>query len=168
VSHHIGETQLRAFVAGTLREDLAVEIAEHIDECTACASRASVLDPLSAVFATVRDPRPPDDLVAKILVRVERPEGVPAREVAIGGALLASAAAVAFASGSPGAIAAEVGVLVDAFVSLGRGLATGLASFPVAVSLATLAALIGSVVTLRFAVLQPGEGGLLSAVRRSS
>jgi len=59
-------------------------------------------------------------------------------------------------------------VLVDAFTSLGRGLAMGLASFPVAVSLATLAALVGSVVTIRYAVLEHGHGGLLSAVRRSS
>jgi hypothetical protein len=168
VSQHIGDTQLRAFVAGTLREDLAVEIAEHVDDCSSCSSRASALDPLSAVFATVRDPRPPPDLVAKILVRVERSDRVPTREVAIGIALLAAAVGVAFASGSPAALAAEVGVLVDAFVSLGRGLATGLASFPVAVSLVTLAALVGSVLTLRLAVLQPGEGGLLSAARRSS
>jgi len=168
VSQHIGETQLRGFVAGTLREDLAVEIAEHLDECAACSSRASVLDPLSAVFATVRDPRPPADLVAKILVRLERPDRVPVREIAIGAALLASAVGVAVASGSPTAMAAEVGVLVDAFTSLGRGLAMGLASFPVAVSLATLAALVGSVVTIRYAVLEHGHGGLLSAVRRSS
>jgi hypothetical protein len=167
VSHHIAEPQLRGFVAGTLREDLAADIAEHLDDCASCSRRAEALDPLAAVFATVRDPKPPPDLVARILVRLERPERPPAREVAIGVGLLAGAVGLALASGSPLAIAAEVGVFVDALTSLGRGLATGLASFPVAVALATLAALAGSVVTLRLAVLEPGQG-LLAPARRSS
>lgn len=85
---HVPDDLLAAFVGGDVEERVAVHIAEHIDRCPMCATRAATSEPLAAAFATVPDPVVPADLVASILEEAERPEPLPLVEVAIGLGLL--------------------------------------------------------------------------------
>ena len=67
MSQHVPDDLLAAFVDGEVSEQLAVHIAEHLDDCPACSAQAVALEPLAAAFAAVEDPRVPADLVASIL-----------------------------------------------------------------------------------------------------
>ena len=73
MSQHVPEDLLAAFVEGEMGEQLAIHIAEHIDACPRCATRAAGLEPLAAAFAAVEDPVTPEDLVSAVLAEaVER------------------------------------------------------------------------------------------------
>ena len=147
---HIPEDMLRAFVEGDLGDQIGAHIAEHLDVCPACATRATALEPLGRAFATVRDPQTPPDLVARILKKLDEPERAPAHEIAVGAALLVGAVVMA--------AAIQTGVVLDAVGTLGRGLASGLASYQLAIVVAMLLTFGGALVTVFF-------GALPSAIR---
>ena len=161
MSQHVPEDLLTAFVEGDMGEQLAIHIAEHLDACPACATRAATMEPLAAAFAAMEDPVVPDDLAAAILDEFVRPEPVPVTEIALGFALLGAAAAVAATMGSPLGMAIEFGVVLDALATLGGGLITGLgAASTTILTLRTLLALGGCFVTARLATLTPAPIGV--------
>ena len=98
MSQHVPEDLLQDFVDGEVGEQLAVHIAEHIDACPSCATRAAGLEPLAAAFAAVRDPVPPPTLVASILARLDEPDRVPIPEIGIGVSLLLAAGLIVAAN----------------------------------------------------------------------
>lgn len=118
-SGHVPDDLLSAFVEGDVNEQVAVHIAEHLDACPACATRAVTLEPLAAVFAAVEDPVPPPDLHAAILTEVDRPERGPSIEVGVGAALLAAAALLTLVGGRPASALVEIGRLLDGVSRLG-------------------------------------------------
>lgn len=162
MSQHVPDDLLQSFVEGDVGEQLAVHIAEHLDACPACATRAAGLEPLAAAFAAIADPVAPPDLARRVLEAVERPERAPLGEIAVGLALLAASGLLAVGFDRPLALAADVAVFLNAAAVLGRGLATSLASFQFLLALATAAALTGAVLTLHLAALPPQ--GLLRRV----
>jgi len=112
VSAHLPDPWLDAFVAGTLSEARAVEVAEHLDACPACLARVTATDPLTPLFAAAPDAEPPRALAGAIQRALRTPPHpspgvgsapapapaptpVPWRELLLGGALLATAAALA-------------------------------------------------------------------------
>jgi hypothetical protein len=151
MSQHVPEDLLQAFVDADVGEQLAVHIAEHIDACPACATRAAGLEPLAAAFAAVRDPVPPPTLVASILARLDEPDRVPIPEIGIGVSLLLAAAALLIVLDQPLSMLIEAGVLLNTISTLARGAATALASFPVPLFVSTAVALLGGLATLHFA-----------------
>ena len=150
MSHHVPENLLAAFVDGDVGEQLAIHIAEHLDECPACATRAAGLEPLAAAFAAVTDPLPPDDLADAVLAAYDRHEQprMPVQEVLVGGGMVAAAAAIVALAGDPLGMAIEAGRSLHIFSSLASALAIGAQPFSVALTLITLLALGGVVVTL--------------------
>lgn len=56
---HLSDEILRRFTDGAIQGPVAIEVADHLDECTACANRAALLDPLTSAFASVDEPTPP-------------------------------------------------------------------------------------------------------------
>lgn len=157
MSQHVPEDLLQAFVEGEVGEQLAIHIAEHLDACPACATRATGLEPLAAAFAAIRDPIPPPDLARRVLAGADEPDRLPFGEIAIGLALLVCAALLAAGIDHPLKLAADVGVFLNALEVLGRGLATSLSSFQLALALLTAATLTGGLVTLHYAAL-PSQG----------
>jgi anti-sigma factor RsiW len=153
VIQHIPELTLRAFVEGDLGDPIGAQVAEHLDTCPSCAGRAAALEPLTAVFAAVPDPRTPPDLVERILVQLDKPEPVPVQAMAVGGGLLLAALLVGSLMGSPWSVASQIGVVLDAFGALGRGLATGLAPFQLAIVVATLTTFAGALLTVHYGAL---------------
>jgi anti-sigma factor RsiW len=123
--HHVPDDLMQAFVAGEIDEHVAVHIAEHIDACAACATRAATLEPLAAAFASVSDPRAPADLVPAVLSDIERPESRPAIELVVGSLLLAAAGALAAFSGEPVRALLELGQVADALSRVGQHAAPG-------------------------------------------
>src|SRR5688500_20047826 len=91
MSQHVPEDLLASFVEGEVGEQLAVHIAEHLDGCPACATRAAGLEPLAAAFAAVLDPVPPLGLAQAILARLDEPDRLPVLEIGIGAGLLGCA-----------------------------------------------------------------------------
>jgi len=161
MSQHVPEDLLTAFVEGEMGEQLAIHIAEHLDDCPSCATRATGMEPLASAFAAMIDPVPPDDLAAAILVEFDKPEPVPVIEIALGFALLGAAAAVAGTLGSPLGLAIEFGVVLDALATLGSALITALGTTSTALlTLTTLLALGGCVATARLATLTPAPIGV--------
>jgi anti-sigma factor RsiW len=116
---HVPEDLLVAFVEGDVDENLAVHVAQHLDECVACATRAVALEPLAAAFAAVEDPIAPDDLPDAILAVAERPERGPTVEIAVGATLLLAAAGLAVVGGDPVAAVVDLGRMVDALSRVG-------------------------------------------------
>ena len=151
MSQHVPEDLLQAFVDGEVGEQLAVHIAEHVDGCPSCATRAAGLEPLAAAFAAVLDPVPPSGLPQTILKRLEEPERLPVLEVGVGAGLLGCAAFLALGLESPLALAAELVVVLNALLTLARGLSTALGSFQFALVASTAATLAGALVTLHYA-----------------
>jgi len=150
MSHHVPENLLSAFVDGDVGEQLAIHIAEHLDECPSCSTRAAGVEPLAAAFAAVPDPVPPEDLVDAVLAAYasqEQPR-IPVQEVLVGGGMLAAAAAIVALAGDPLGMAIEAGRSLHIFSSLASALAIGAQSFSVVLTLTTLLALGGAVVTL--------------------
>jgi hypothetical protein len=141
---------LRAFVEGDLGDQIGAHIAEHLDACAACATRATALEPLGRAFAAARDPQTPPDLAARILKKLDEPERAPAHEIAVGAALLLGALVLAVAFGSPMTAAMQTGVVLDAVGALGRGLAQALASYQLAIVVAMLLTFGGALVTVLF------------------
>lgn len=155
MSQHVPEDLLVAFVEGEMGEELAVHIAEHLDSCPACATRAATLEPLATAFAAVPDPVPPPDLARSILAQVARPARAAARvEVAVAALLLASALLVAVGFGDPLAMVIRLGVVTDVVATLGAKVSAGVWSSALALSISTVAALSASVAAFRVALPQ--------------
>jgi anti-sigma factor RsiW len=151
MSQHVPEDLLQAFVDGEVGEQLAVHIAEHLDGCPACATRAAGLEPLAAAFAAVLDPVPPLGLAQAILARLDEPDRLPVLEIGIGAGLLGCAGFLALGLESPLALAAQLGIVLNAFATLTRGLSTALGTFQFALVATTAATLAGGLVTLHYA-----------------
>lgn len=151
MSQHVPEDLLGSFVDGDVGEQLAVHIAEHLDECPACATRATGLEPLAAAFASVDDPLPPADLVQAVMQQVSEPERVPVLEIALGAAMLVSAALLTTTLGNPLGMAIELGVVLHAMASMARALAAGIAGSSLVMILTTAVTVAGCLVTLRLA-----------------
>lgn len=150
MSQHVPDDLLQAFVDADVGEQLAVHIAEHIDFCPACATRAAGLEPLAAAFAAIRDPVPPPALVASVLARLDEPERLPLPEIAIGVSLLLSAVALVVLLDNPLSLVIEAGITLNTLATLARGAATALGSFPVTLVVSTGVALVGAIATLHF------------------
>ncbi|MCB9685692.1 MAG: zf-HC2 domain-containing protein [Alphaproteobacteria bacterium] len=153
MSQHVPEDLLQAFVDGDVGEQLAIHIAEHVDACPSCATRAAGLEPLAAAFAAVTDPVPPPELVARVLAAapVEEPERLPTQEIAIGALLLAGATLLLIGLDGPLAMAADLGVALNAAIALTRSLTIAVSSFQLTLGVATVATLGALLVTLHFA-----------------
>jgi anti-sigma factor RsiW len=151
MSRHVTDDLLRSFVDADVGEEMAVHIADHLDECPACATRAASLEPLATAFAAMEDPEPPPDLAASVLAAVQEPERLPIMEIGLGAGLLLSAALLTTAFGNPLGMAADVGVLISALGTMGRGLAAGLGSSQVVLAVGTVVALVGCLLTVRYA-----------------
>lgn len=155
MSQHVPEDLLSAFVDGDMGEQLAVHIAEHLDACPSCGARATGLEPLAAAFASVDDPIPPDDLAEAVLAIVAQPERAPRMEIALGAGMLLVAGGLVVTFGNPLGMAVEVGVLVHALGTLGRGLSSAFGSSSFLLSLSTLMAALGCYATMRMAAAMP-------------
>lgn len=153
MSQHVPEDLLQAFVDGDVGEQLAIHIAEHVDACPSCATRAAGLEPLAAALAAVTDPVPPSDLVARVLATAtrEEPERLPSMEIAVGALLLAGAALLLVGLDQPLTLAADLAVAVETALALTRTLTVAVSSFQLAIGLATLATASALLVTLHFA-----------------
>ena len=125
--HHVSEDLLDRFVEGTLDVRVAIAVAQHIDECSRCASRAAVADPMAKAFASVKDREPPMDLVDGILLAVGedskgRMPGV--QELAAAAALLICASGLLAFGGAPAGLAADAAVAMKA-LGTGSGVLMG-------------------------------------------
>lgn len=149
--NHVPEDLLQAFVDGDVGEQVAVHVAEHLDGCPSCATRAAGLEPLAAAFAATVDPVPPPELASGILRAARRPERAPTLEVAVGALLLASAVVLALGLQSPAAMLADLGVTFEASEAMARGVVASLgASWPM-LAMGTLVAGAGCAATLHVA-----------------
>lgn len=155
MSPHVPENLLSAFVDGDVDERIAIHVAEHLDGCPACATRAAGLEPLAAAFAAVCDPVPPPSLVPDILARLDQPDRAPVAEIAIGAGLLVVAALLALGLDSPISVATELLVLANAARTLLHGVTLAIGSFQPALALVTAAALTGGVLTLHLGAGDP-------------
>lgn len=153
MSQHVPEELLNAFVLGDVDEALAVHIAEHLDACPACATRAAGLEPLAHVFAAVDDPVPPD-LVAAVLAEAGRPERRLAPEVPLGAALLAASVLLAALFGRPLAALETADLLMGLATSVARALGAGLGASPVLMA-ATVATVVLGCTTVALAGPRP-------------
>jgi anti-sigma factor RsiW len=151
MSQHVPDDLLLAFVDGDVDEQVAVHIAEHLDHCPACATRATGHEPLATAFASVRDPLPPAGLAAAILARADEPERLPMRELWFGGGLLAAACGLLVFTEGPIRLVAELATVTNAAVALGRGLTVAVSPFQVSLLLGTFVTLVGSLATLHLA-----------------
>jgi predicted anti-sigma-YlaC factor YlaD len=155
MSQHVPEDLLLAFVEGEVGETLAVHIAEHLDTCSQCATRAATLEPLASAFAAVDDPVPPPDLVPAILAAAAVPARALARvEVAMAGLLLVAAVLVAVVFGDPLALVVRLGVLTDVVATIATKASAGLWSSTLALAFSTVAALSAVFATFRVALPQ--------------
>lgn len=171
MSAHVPDDLLASFVDGVMDEALAIHVAEHLDACPMCASRAACLEPLAGVLARVEDPPVPVGLAASILAAAEaqldaphdlpravEPAGEPvaarvvdgSREIAIGGGMLTAAAALLALVGDPVALAAHGAIVMGAASSLGRALLLGV-SPAVVLPLTIFVGASGTVVLVRTA-----------------
>ena len=77
---HLSDDILKRFAEGAIQGPVAVEVADHLDVCTACANRAALLDPLTSAFASLDEPAPPAALqhvVERALQEASRPQTSP-------------------------------------------------------------------------------------------
>ncbi len=148
MSQHVPTDLLQAFVDGDVGEQLSIHIAQHIDDCPACATQATGLEPLAAVFAAVEDPVAPPGMTQIVLSQLDRPERAPTLEIAVGASLLACAAILALGIGDPATLAADLNVLAGAVGVLGRSLQASLGSFQLALTLCTIFSGLGAAPTL--------------------
>lgn len=116
---HVPEALLERFVLGDLEEPVAIEVARHVDACSRCATRAAVLEPLAAAFASIDDPPVPEDLVPAVLAAVQR-EARPGPEPAIAAGLLALALVALVVGGAPGDLFVGTITALQALVTAGR------------------------------------------------
>ncbi|MCB9759386.1 MAG: hypothetical protein H6739_06060 [Alphaproteobacteria bacterium] len=117
MSQHITDDLLRRFVEGYLDEPVAVAVAEHLDGCPLCCTRAAAAEPLSQAFAAVDDPVCPPDLVDDILAALEAPtpeRPLPRAELLAASALLSAAALLLFGLGDPAGLLAELALGMSA------------------------------------------------------
>ncbi len=120
MSQHLTDALLHHFVQGSLDEPVAVSVAEHIDHCAHCSTRAAHADPLAGAFAETLDPPVPEDLVDQILRRAAELPAAPERkvdfrpEVWTAGALLAAAAVLLGITGGLTPWMGDLGVSVRA------------------------------------------------------
>jgi hypothetical protein len=137
MNRHVEDTVLREFLAGAVSEDVAVEVALHIDACPTCTARADALDPFLAALSSLPDPVPPPDLVEAVLVKAEV---APARaswfEIGVGAGLLGVAAVLAAMFGDPVAAASRIGRAVEALSFVGSNIAL---AGPVSVAILAIA-----------------------------
>lgn len=172
---HVSDDVLARFVDGDVDETVAVTVAEHIDGCSVCATRAAALDPMNAVFASAPIGEPPEHLAAQVIAQVNGPSfaspavgvstagtaqlGSPSRaplvEIGVGAALLGLAGLLAAAFDGPWALMADVGGTFAGGLALARGVGVVLASFQVVVAATTVLASAGVVLTLQYSALVP-------------
>ena len=104
---HVPDALLERFALGDVEESVAVAIAQHLDACGRCSTRAASLEPLAIAFASVDDPPVPPMLAEEVLAALrEAPLSRP--EPAIAAGLMALAFLALVASGDPAS--AVVGV----------------------------------------------------------
>ncbi len=70
---HPDDDLLASWLAGQVGDRTAAWMAEHVEDCASCASRAGALDPLAEVWTLTYDPMPPSDLVSTVLARAVPP-----------------------------------------------------------------------------------------------
>lgn len=128
MSDHVPSDQISSFVAGEVGEQVAIHIAEHLDECSECATRAAGMEPLAMVFASVDDPIAPHDLADAAMAVYLEPEPTPTAEIAVGAALLAAAAALVLVTGNPSGFLIDLGVLANLATGVGGALSVGIGS----------------------------------------
>ena len=128
MTEHIRKNDMVAFVAGTVDEDLAVRIAEHLDGCIECSARAASLEPLSLAFASVDAPEAPEHLVPAVIAALEAPEHAPAAEIVVGAVMLAAASVLVLAAGNPLAFLVELGMFAKLAAGIGGALSVGVGS----------------------------------------
>jgi len=160
VREHVPNDLLSSFVEGELEEPVAVHIAEHLDRCPHCATRAVALEPLASAFASCDDPLVPQHLATDVLEELARPpahRAIP--EVAAGVGLLALAGALAAATQHPVTTLADLGAVLAAGAALVRSMALGLSPHAVTSSVAMVAAGLGAAFTLRAAQAPLLSGG---------
>lgn len=155
MTQHVPEDLLLSFVEGDVDEPVAAHIAEHLDGCPACATRAASLEPLAAAFAAIADPAPPPHLVAAILARVDEPERLPVAEIAVGAGLLGTAALLALGLENPVTLVTQLVVVLNASIALARGVATGLGSFQFALAATAAMTFAGGLLTLHYGATPP-------------
>lgn len=151
MSQHVPEDLLISFVEGDVGEQLAVHIAEHVDACPVCSTRAAGLEPLAAAFASLEDPATPDNLARSVLAAVAEPEPVPTAEIALGASLLVAATILATMVKSPVGLAIDLGFALHAMIGVARALAAGLGASSIPLGTATLFAFLGCALTARIA-----------------
>lgn len=161
MSQHVPDDLLGSFVEGEVGEQLAIHIAEHLDLCPACSTRAAGMEPLGLAFAAVEDPIPPLDLVQAVLDEVAEPERLPLAEIGVGAGLLVAATLLTISVENPLGMAVEVGVVLHAFPNIASALAAGLGASSGLLTVATFLALLGCAFTARLAnsaLLAPKSG----------
>lgn len=152
MTEHVPNDLLNAFVEGEMDEQLAVHIAEHLDQCPHCATRAVAVEPLASAFASCDDPIVPEHLATEVLEELARgPQGRGVGELVVGVGLLGLAGALAAATQHPVTLLADLGSLVAAASAVIRGAALGLSPYAIASSAAMVAAGVGTALTLRVA-----------------
>jgi anti-sigma factor RsiW len=152
MSEHVPNDLLHAFVEGDVEEQLAIHIAEHLDQCPHCATRSATLEPLASAFASCDDPVVPEHLATAVLEELARqPHGRAVPEVAVGAGLLVLAAALAAATQHPVTLLADVGSMISAASAVVRSAALGLTPYALASSATMVAAGLGAAFTLRIA-----------------
>jgi len=151
MSQHVPSDLLAAFVDGDVGEHVAVHIAQHIDDCPGCATKAASLEPLAPAFASMDDPPVPDDLADQIVRRLQAREGAPTLELLIGGGLMTAAALLAAATQHPLTALADPGALASASQAFLRSVAAGLGPFAYLATLAAAGSAFGGAMTLRLA-----------------
>ncbi len=154
MSEHVPQDLLQSFIDGDVGEQVAIHIAEHIDECPRCLNRATAMEPLALAFSSLDDPEAPDDLVQSVLVAAAQPESLPAMEMLVGAGLLGFAGLLVGATGNPVGLMVEMGAVLSAIGDMARVLADGLVQASALASFATLLAMLGCLATARFADLE--------------
>ena len=133
MSYHVPDNLLLAFVEGDVGEQLAIHIASHLDECPACATRATAFDPLAASFAACVDPMTPADLLPAVLEALDQPSPTKRWEISIGIALHLIAAMLVAAEGEPVTVMLQMGTIIETLPSLTRSLQQVMSAYIVAI-----------------------------------
>jgi anti-sigma factor RsiW len=152
MSGHVPDDLLASFVDGDVDDQVATHIAEHLDECPACATRAATMEPLASAFAAIDDPEPPTGLIEAVLAEVEHPARGPSTEFVIGAILLTAAGVLAILGSDPVATLVQAGVLADALLTAEVAVTGAPTPSLIAISLSTLTAIGGLFLLTRFAV----------------
>lgn len=164
MSQHVTEELLRRFTRGALEEEVAVAVAEHLDACPLCGTRAIALDPLADAFAAMDDPVCPPELIEEIVAAAQAPGLVelPKAELIASAGLLSLAAMLLFGLGEPVGLLAELAVLGGAAV-------TGLTHFIArAQALSPLLLVALAAGTLLLAVMTSSQLWALPQIRRAA